>query len=195
MRDLEFKKAYLNIIKEGSFDVPAEVTVPAETETDEAPATAELKKVCFVTTDAKLIDALNSGFEEVVIFTNAKDEATGEDTVIEVKFGKDSFGNVEITDVEEDDVANECGDVTGEDDEMATEEDETVTEDDDMATEEDETVTEDDDMATEEDLTEEDVDPSEWVEDGVCVKCGSADCKGDCKCEKCGEVNCIGDCE
>ena len=181
MKDLEFKKAYLNIIKEGAFDVPAEVTVPAETETNEAPATAELKKVCFVTTDAKLIDALNSGFEEVVIFTNAKDEATGEDTVVEVKFGKDSFGNVEITDVEEDDVTNECGDVTSEDD--------------DMATEEDETVTEDDDMATEEDLTEEDVDPSEWVEDGVCVKCGSADCKGDCKCEKCGEVNCIGDCE
>lgn len=67
----------------------------------------ELKKVTFYTSDDALVDALNSGFEEVVIFTNAKDEETGEDTVVEVKFGKDSFGNVTIEETEE---VTECGD-------------------------------------------------------------------------------------
>jgi hypothetical protein len=60
-----------------------------------------VQKVCFLTSDQALIDALNSGVEEVVLFTNAKDETTGEDTVVEVKFGKDSFGGLEIIEAEE----------------------------------------------------------------------------------------------
>lgn len=70
-----------------------------------------LQKVCFVTTDQALIDALNSGFEEVVIFTNAKDEETGEDTVVEVKFGKDSFGELEISAAEEDEEDTESDEI------------------------------------------------------------------------------------
>lgn len=74
-----------------------------DNETEELP----LQKVCFVTTDQVLIDALNSGFEEAVFFVNAKDEETGEDKIVEVKFGKDSFGELEISAAEEDDAESD----------------------------------------------------------------------------------------
>ena len=156
-----FKKAYLSqlgLIKE---DVDAEV---ASVETEDKPT----KQITFITTDDKLVDALNSGFEEVVIFTNAKDEATGEDTVVEVKFGKDSFGNFEITDVVETDPdeadadsaeIEECGDVVEEDDEDV----EVVEEDDEDA----EVVEEDDEDAevVEEDEDEDDKDTADDEKD------------------------------
>jgi hypothetical protein len=71
-----------------------------DNESEERP----LQKVCFVTTDQALIDALNSGFEEAVFFVNAKDEESGEDKIVEVKFGKDSFGELEISAAEEDEI-------------------------------------------------------------------------------------------
>ena len=73
----KFNEAYLQIIKE---DYDTEMNnVPAETEADEK----SLKRITFLTSDEALIDALNSGVEEVVLFTNAKDETTGEVVWIE----------------------------------------------------------------------------------------------------------------
>jgi hypothetical protein len=111
-----FKNAYLaqlGLIKE-------DVDMPASE--GPAPEEAEMKEICFKTTDATLIDALNSGFEEVVFFVNAKDEATGEDTVVEVKFGKDSFGDLVITDVEEDEEIDECNEIKEEEEEYEDDE-------------------------------------------------------------------------
>jgi hypothetical protein len=68
-------------------------------DTDET-ADVQLQEVVFKTTDPALIDALNSGFEEVVFFVNTKDEETGEDKIEEVKFGKDSFGDLIIREAE-----------------------------------------------------------------------------------------------
>ena len=170
----KFNEAYLQIIKE---DYDTEMNnVPAETEADEK----SLKKVTFLTSDEALIDALNSGVEEVVLFTNAKDETTGEDTVVEVKFGKDSFGELAI------------------EDEVEADEDTEVTEEDEMTAEDAEIEGEDAEIEGEDaEIEGEDiaVECDEWLEDGVCVKCQSPDCDGSCKCEKCGEVNCIGDCQ
>jgi hypothetical protein len=158
--------------------------VPAETEADEK----SLKRVTFLTSDEVLIDALNSGVEEVVLFTNAKDETTGEDTVVEVKIGKDSFGELAIEDEVEAD--EEDTEVT-EEDEMTAEDTENVEGGDEGSVEgEDTDIEEDADI--EEDIA---VECDEWLEDGVCVKCQSPECDGSCKCEKCGEVNCIGDCQ
>ena len=175
----KFNEAYLQIIKE---DYDTEMNnIPTETETDEKP----LKKITFLTSDEALIDALNSGVEEVVLFTNAKDETTGEDTVVEVKFGKDSFGELAIEDEVEAD----------EEDTEVTEEDEMTAEDTEIEEDVeggDEGSVEGEDTEIEEDIA---VECDEWLEDGVCVKCQSPECDGSCKCEKCGEVNCIGDCQ
>ena len=198
----KFNKAYLQIIKE-DYDgfLPKENEVSATAENEEVPASDALKQVTFVTSDKALIDAINSGFEEIVIFVNAKDEATGEDTVTEVKIGKDSFGDITVTDVEEakedededggdvDDEVEECGDVEGSE-EASVESEETEIEE-----EAEDAGDESVDEGSVEVEEENEIDPSEWVEDGVCVKCQSADCDGSCKCEKCGDVNCIGDCQ
>lgn len=207
MIESKFNKAYLQIIKE-DYDgfLPKENEVSATAENEEVPASDALKQVTFVTSDKALIDAINSGFEEIVIFVNAKDEATGEDTVTEVKIGKDSFGDITVTDVEEakedeyedaddvDDEVEECGDVEGgEEASVESEETEIEEEAEDAG---DESVDEGSVEVEEAEAEEEnEIDPSEWVEDGVCVKCQSADCDGSCKCEKCGDVNCIGDCQ
>lgn len=207
MIESKFNKAYLQIIKE-DYDgfLPKENEVSATAENEEVPASDALKQVTFVTSDKALIDAINSGFEEIVIFVNAKDEATGEDTVTEVKIGKDSFGDITVTDVEEaeeedveeaddvDDEVEECGDVEGgEEASVESEETEIEEEAEDAG---DESVDEESVEVEEVEAEEEnEIDPSEWVEDGVCVKCQSADCDGSCKCEKCGDVNCIGDCQ
>lgn len=140
-----YKHAYLqqlNIIKESATEeIAAETEVKAE---------ATPKKVCFLTTDTALIDALNSGIEEVVLFVNTKDEATGEDNISEVKIGKDSFGELEITEVEEDeddaeDAENELEEgVEGEDDaEDAGEEEDEDEEEDEEESEEPELAKED----------------------------------------------------
>lgn len=96
-----------------------------DNESEELP----LQKVCFVTTDQALIDALNAGFEELVLFVNTKDEETGEDKIDEVKFGKDSFGELEISAADEDDADEdeidefeECKAPIEEDDEEGSEE-------------------------------------------------------------------------
>jgi hypothetical protein len=197
----KFNEAYLQIIKE---DYDTEMNnVPAETEADEK----SLKRVTFLTSDEVLIDALNSGVEEVVLFTNAKDETTGEDTVVEVKIGKDSFGELAIEDEveadEEDTEVTEEDEMTAEDTENVEGGDEGSVEGEDTDIEEnveggDEGSVEGEDTDIEEDADiEEDiaVECDEWLEDGVCVKCQSPECDGSCKCEKCGEVNCIGDCQ
>lgn len=207
MIESKFNKAYLQIIKE-DYDgfLPKENEVSATAENEEVPASDALKQVTFVTSDKALIDAINSGFEEIVISVNAKDEATGEDTITEVKIGKDSFGDITVTDVEEakedededaddvDDEVEECGDVEGgEETSVESEETEIEEEAEDAG---DESVDEGSVEVEETEIEEEnEIDPSEWVEDGVCVKCQSADCDGSCKCEKCGDVNCIGDCQ
>lgn len=210
MIESKFNKAYLQIIKE-DYDgfLPKENEVSATAENEEVPASDALKQVTFVTSDKALIDAINSGFEEIVIFVNAKDEATGEDTVTEVKIGKDSFGDITVTDVEEaeeeedveeaddvDDEVEECGDVEG-GEEASVESEETEIEEEvedagDESVDEGSVEVEEAEAEAEE---ENEIDPSEWVEDGVCVKCQSAECDGSCKCEKCGDVNCIGDCQ
>ena len=207
MIESKFNKAYLQIIKE-DYDgfLPKENEVSATVDNEEVPASDTLKQVTFVTSDKALIDAINSGFEEIVIFVNAKDEATGEDTVTEVKIGKDSFGDITVTDVEEaeeedveeaddvDDEVEECGDVEG-GEEASVESEETEIEEE-VEDAGDESVDEGSVEVEEAEAEEEnEIDPSEWVEDGVCVKCQSADCDGSCKCEKCGDVNCIGDCQ
>ena len=204
MIESKFNKAYLQIIKE-DYDgfLPKENEVSATAENEEVPASDALKQVTFVTSDKALIDAINSGFEEIVIFVNAKDEATGEDTVTEVKIGKDSFGDITVTDVEEDededtddvdDEVEECGDVEGGEEASVESEDTEIEEEAEDASDEsvDEGSVEVEEAEAEE---ENEIDPSEWVEDGVCVKCQSAECDGSCKCEKCGDVNCIGDCQ
>ena len=213
MIESKFNKAYLQIIKE-DYDgfLPKENEVSATAENEEVPASDALKQVTFVTSDKALIDAINSGFEEIVIFVNAKDEATGEDTVTEVKIGKDSFGDITVTDVEEaeedededaddeevgdvDDEVEECGDVEG-GDEASVESEETEIEEEEVEDAGNESVDEGSVEVEETEAEEEnEIDPSEWVEDGVCVKCQSAECDGSCKCEKCGDVNCIGDCQ
>ena len=207
MIESKFNKAYLQIIKE-DYDgfLPKENEVSATAENEEVPASDALKQVTFVTSDKALIDAINSGFEEIVLFVNAKDEATGEDTVTEVKIGKDSFGDITVTDVEEtkedededaddvDDEVEECGDVEGGEEASVESEDTEIEEEAEDAS--DESVDEGSVEVEETEIEEEnEIDPSEWVEDGVCVKCQSADCDGSCKCEKCGDVNCIGDCQ
>jgi hypothetical protein len=76
-----------------------------EEETAKETREAEVKQVTFLTSDPALIDTLNKSFEEVVFFvTNEDGEAE------EVKFKKDSFGNIEISEVNE---------VTEEDEEIA----------------------------------------------------------------------------
>lgn len=134
-----FKAAYLtdlHIIKEAE-----------EIENETNAEDKIVKKITFLTSDEKLIDALNSGFEETVLFVNAKDETTGEDTVVEVKFGKDSFGDITVEDFEEDetdeydddlesdedfvedDEIGECGDTDSEDAIISDDVDEYLAED------------------------------------------------------------------
>lgn len=93
----KFAAAYMQLIKQAAGDVESTEAVSA----DVAPVENTLKTVSFVTSDPVLIDALNSGFEEAVFFTNCKNEATGEDDICEVKFTKESFGPFTIVDAEE----------------------------------------------------------------------------------------------
>ncbi len=113
MRDSEFKRAYLNIIKEGLGDMTMGEEVPPQEATTEETATGSAKRICFTTSNEELINLLcrEPGFEEVVFFVPEKDEQ-GNETISEVKLGRDAFEGIEISDTSEDeeDVANECGD-------------------------------------------------------------------------------------
>lgn len=127
-----FKNAYLSSISLIKEDIAQAV---AGDETVEE----KLMKVTFVTSDAALIETLNSGIEEVVF--RVKDEESedpGATGYSEVIFSPASFGELEIEeaelDEEDDDVAEECGDTEGdapvEEDEEVVEEDEEVVEED-----------------------------------------------------------------
>ena len=221
MKDSKFTEAYLAIINEEneSFSTEAQTADTADISAQTA-ADGEAQVICFKTSDKNLIDAINSGFDEVVFFVKAKDEATGEDTVQEVKFGPESFEDLEIkagtenstcSNCGEGDIENECGDGTpasgkqggetieGEDADGSVEGEDTG----DGGSVEGEDIGdggsvegENTDGSVEgEDTLDETIDPSEWLEDGVCVKCGNPECDGTCKCKKCGSQNCIGDCE
>lgn len=93
----KFAAAYMQLIKQAADEIEEIGAISA------APVPVEntLKTVSFVTSDPILIDALNSGFEEAVFFTNCKNEVTGEDDICEVKFKKESFGPFTIVDAEE----------------------------------------------------------------------------------------------
>lgn len=111
----KFAAAYMQIIKQaadGIEEIGATSAAPA-------PVENTLKTVSFVTSDPILIDALNSGFEEAVFFTNCKNEVTGEDDICEVKFKKESFGPFTIVDAEEK--------VVGEEEQEELEDEEVVT--------------------------------------------------------------------
>ncbi len=90
----KFEKAYLNIINECDGNCDKESN-EADMQT-EAVEQNEVQTVCFKTSDPNLIDAINSGFEEVVFFVKAKDD-DGEDTVVEAKFTPESFGDIIVT--------------------------------------------------------------------------------------------------
>lgn len=173
-----FKKAYLSqlgLIKE---DVDAEVasvdTVSVDTE--DKPT----KQITFITTDDKLIDALGNEFETITITTKNPETEETED----ITFTKDSFGNLEITDVVETDPdeIEECGDVVEEDEEdvEVVEEDEEDVEvvEEEEEDEDVEVVEEDeaeDDKDTEDDEKDEKEDEKEDDEDDkdVAVECKS----------------------
>ena len=213
MENSKFTEAYLSIIKEENEGFNP--TVGTEVEGGEGVEGAEMAEqgsegaqvVCFKTTNKTLIDAINSGFDEVVFFVKAKDEATGEDTVQEVKFDPEAFEELEVKAADEAGTCPECG---AEDGECACEcgggtgsgtgagSGSVEGEDTDGGSVEGEDTDggsvegEDTDGGS---VEGENIDPSEWLEDGVCVKCGNPECDGTCKCKKCGSQNCIGDCE
>lgn len=112
----KFATAYMQLIKQAAGDVENAEAVSAAV----APVENTLKTVSFVTSDPALIDALNSGFEEAVFFTNCKNETTGEDDICEVKFKKESFGPFTIVDAEEKVVGEEQEEI--EDEEIEDEE-------------------------------------------------------------------------
>lgn len=103
-----FERAYLKALGLIKEDVEDLETTDVEI-SDELPAGAEgeeekpMKKVCFMTSDEDLINAISNGFEEVVFFVKSEDE-NGEETVEEVKVKGDSFGDVDVTEV-----CPECG--------------------------------------------------------------------------------------
>ena len=121
-----FRNAYLaqlGLIKEEDMQ-------PVVPGTEDAAEEAEVKQVTFLTSDPAVLDAFNKGFEEVVFFVKSVDEATGEETVEEVKIGADSFGELTVTDVVQDEEAiEECNEIT-EEDEIEVEDDEEVIEED-----------------------------------------------------------------
>lgn len=117
----KFAAAYMQLIKQAAGDVENVEAVSAAV----APVENTLKTVSFVTSDPVLIDALTSGFEEAVFFTNCKNEATGEDDICEVKFKKESFGPFTIVDAEEKVVGEEEQEEI-EDEELVAEEQEEI---------------------------------------------------------------------
>lgn len=140
-----FKNAYLSSISLIKEDID-------QPEAGDEAVEEKLMKVTFVTSDAALIETINSAIEEIVF--RVKDEETADATdpgatgYSEVIFSPASFGELEIEEVEEedeDDVAEECGDGEGdapveEDEEIVEEEDEEVVEEDEDGDGETETV-------------------------------------------------------
>lgn len=109
----KFEEAYLKVLKECDETSDAPVTEcdkapvnecgDGEQVTTEAADENKVKVVSFRTSDPALIDALNSGFEEVVFFVKSVDD-DGEETIEEAKFGSDSFDEFSIEDAPADPV-------------------------------------------------------------------------------------------
>ena len=154
-----FKNAYLaqlGLIKEEDMQpVAPAAEVPAEEN--------DVKQVTFLTSDPAVLDAFNKGFEEVVFFVKSVDEATGEETVEEVKIGADSFGDFTIADVEEE--IEECNEIT-EEDEDEIEDEELIEEDDEDVEDE----IEDEELIEEDDEIEDEIDDEE-IEEAISHRC------------------------
>lgn len=142
----KFAAAYMQLIKQAAGDVESTEAVSAAV----APVENTLKTVSFVTSDPVLIDALNSGFEEAVFFTNCKNEATGEDDICEVKFTKESFGPFTIVDAEEK-VVDAEEKVVGEEEQEEIEDEQVVAEEQEDF-EQEEVVTEEDEELEDEEI-------------------------------------------
>ena len=211
MKNSKFTEAYLSIIKEENEGFNPAVGGEAEGAEMAEQGGEGAQIVCFKTTDKTLIDAINSGFDEVVFFVKAKDEATGEDTVQEVKFGPEAFEELEVKAADEAGTCPECGaedgecacecgggaaggSVEGEDTGDGGGDDGGAVTGDDTGDAMEDTGDAMEDTGDNINEEPETIDPSEWLEDGVCVKCGNPECDGTCKCKKCGSQNCIGDC-
>jgi hypothetical protein len=151
-----FKKAYLSqlgLIKEDVDDEVASVdTVSVDTE--DKPK----KQITFITTDDQLVNTLGNEFETITITTKNPETEETED----ITFTKDSFGNLEITDVVETDPdeIEECGDVVEED-----EEDVEVVEEDDEDVEVVEEDEEDVEVVEEDEDEDEDEDDKDTADD------------------------------
>jgi hypothetical protein len=141
-----FKNAYLaqlGLIKEEDMQPVVPGAEGAETAAEEA----EVKQVTFLTSDPAVLDAFNKGFEEVVFFVKSVDEATGEETIEEVKIGADSFADFTINDVTEE--IEECNEIK-EDVEEEIEDEELIEEDEDADLADDEDFAEDAEIEDEE---------------------------------------------
>jgi hypothetical protein len=129
----KFNEAYLQIIKE-DYDNGME-NLP-EVTPDEKP----LKRVTFLTSDEALIEALGKGVEEVVFFVKSEDE----ENIEEIKFGKDSFGELAIEDeAETDEEDTETEEEITEEEEITDDGGEEITEEEEITDDGGEEITED----------------------------------------------------
>lgn len=196
--DHAFERAYLNLINEDKEkeiddikvdqDEDQEVDTDVDTDQETEETQNPVKKVCFLTSDPDLIDALNKGFEEVVLFVKSENE-NGEESVEEIKFKSDSFGDVEVTDAEEDDECPECCPECGNDpctcdgDEEDDESDEDPDEDLDLDDEDEDETDEDDKDTTDEcgKVTDSDNniigDGKELTEEEILHECNKLKCR------------------
>ena len=117
-----YKKAYLRSL--GLISEEAETEQPAEN--------AVVKQVCFKTSDEALLALLDKGIKEIVI--KVEDE-NGEE--VEEAFAIDSFGDLEVSDIEEE--LEECGTKVEEAEELEEEEEDEELEEAEELEEEDET--------------------------------------------------------
>ena len=204
MRDSKFIEAYLKIINEGADDAAPEMN--DEQGGDEAAEqAAPLKKVTFLTSDEALVNALNSGFEEVVFFVKSENDE-GEESVEEVKIGADSFGSVEVTDAEEE-TADDGDEVEGEDENIEGEDENVEGEDENVEGEDENVEGEDENVEGEDDIEEDDLEEGEddIEEDDPTAECGemedqdvieeddpTAECgeMEDAQVDECGECGC-----
>ena len=126
----KFDKAYLKIIQEcGDSQVnecdninecgDAQVNECDDDIKTESKKENSKKVVTFFTEDPELIDALNSGFNEVVFFVNTTDE-DGNDTVKEVKISPDGLEELSVEDAPVDPEDDEAEDIDDEFNESIT---------------------------------------------------------------------------
>jgi hypothetical protein len=134
-----YKKAYLRSL--GLISEEAETEQPAEN--------AVVKQVCFKTSDEALLALLDKGIKEIVI--KIEDE-NGEE--VEETFAIDSFGDLEVSEIEEKDEeeVEECGTEVEEDEELEEEKEELEEEENEEDAELEEENEEDEELEEEEEL-------------------------------------------